>query len=277
MSRVNCKSGHKERRQSSAPNWSVLLLFRHAPLVASKCGVTMVLSIWGVIVYIWVIVVGPPLFSGSLLGGRGSELWDCQSSCRVAVVADINSAIVVGTLKDGYLHKVPLPWVPCNQSTIPVAASATFPVNLHDTGYSPDPRISLYNNLTRLLLDVSKLSFPHCWAGWFWLATNSIEQPFVYPSLIAIVSTINSSIDWSSPRPLSASIFHHYGYPHPIWWCHEFPLQSSYYASTPGFCKTPRSLPAPRKGAKAHWVPTELHPRLVGPCHGPRCVRSPCT
>jgi hypothetical protein len=45
----------------------------------------------------------------------------------------------VGTLKDGYLCKVPLPQVPRNQSTIPVAASATFPVNTHDTSYSPNP------------------------------------------------------------------------------------------------------------------------------------------
>jgi hypothetical protein len=71
----------------------------------------------------------------------------------------------VGTLKDRYLRKVPLPRVPHNQSTIPVAASATFPVNPHDTGYSPDPQIPLYNNLTRLLLDVSKLRLPLYLAG----------------------------------------------------------------------------------------------------------------
>ncbi len=99
----------------------------------------------------------------------------------------------VGTLKDRYLCKVPLPRVPRNQSTIPVAASATFPVNPHDTGYSPDPKIPLYNNLTRLLLDVSKLHSPLCLAGWFQLAINSIEQPFVYPVLIAIISAINNS------------------------------------------------------------------------------------
>jgi hypothetical protein len=66
----------------------------------------------------------------------------------------------VGTLKDGYLRKVPLPRVPGGQSTIPVAATATFPVNPHDTSYLPDPWIPLYNNLTRLLLDVSKLCLP---------------------------------------------------------------------------------------------------------------------
>ncbi len=107
-----------------------------------------------------------------------------------------------GILKDEYLCKVPLPRVPRNQSTVPVAASATFPVNPHDTGYSPDPWIPLYNNLTRLLLDVSKLRFPLCLAGWFQLAISSIEQPFVYPLLIAIVSAINSSFDWSPPCPL---------------------------------------------------------------------------
>ncbi len=63
----------------------------------------------------------------------------------------------VRTLKDGYLRKVPLPRVPRGQSTIPVAATATFPVNPHNTSYLTDPMIPLYNNLTRLLLDVSRL------------------------------------------------------------------------------------------------------------------------
>ncbi len=71
----------------------------------------------------------------------------------------------VGTLKDGYLHKVPLPRVPRGQNTIPVAATVTFPVNPHDTSYLPDPQIPLYNNLTRLLLDVSKLCLPLCLIG----------------------------------------------------------------------------------------------------------------
>jgi hypothetical protein len=35
----------------------------------------------------------------------------------------------VGTLKDGHLRKVPLPRVPCDQSTISVACTATFTVN----------------------------------------------------------------------------------------------------------------------------------------------------
>jgi hypothetical protein len=68
--------------------------------------------------------------------------------------------INVGTLKDGYLRKVPLPRVPHGQSIIPVAATATFPVHPQDAGYLPDPRIPLYNNLTRLLLDASKLYLP---------------------------------------------------------------------------------------------------------------------
>jgi hypothetical protein len=62
----------------------------------------------------------------------------------------------VGTLKNGYLHKVPSPQVPCDQSTIPVACTATYTVNPQPTGYLPDPRIPLCNNLKRLLLDVSK-------------------------------------------------------------------------------------------------------------------------
>ncbi len=71
----------------------------------------------------------------------------------------------VGTLKYGYLRKVPLPRVPPGQSTIPVTATATFPVHPQDAGYLPDPRISLYNHLTRLLVDVSKLCLHLCLAG----------------------------------------------------------------------------------------------------------------
>jgi hypothetical protein len=71
----------------------------------------------------------------------------------------------VGTLKDGYLCKVPLPRVSRGQSTIPVAATTTFPVYPQDAGYLPDPWIPLYNNLTRLLIDVSKLCLPLHLAG----------------------------------------------------------------------------------------------------------------
>jgi hypothetical protein len=86
----------------------------------------------------------------------------------------------VGTLNDGYLRKVPFPQVPRGQSIIPVACTVTFPVNLYDTNYLQDPRIPLHNNLTRLLLDLSKLCLPFCLASRYQLAINSIEQPFVY-------------------------------------------------------------------------------------------------
>jgi hypothetical protein len=46
---------------------------------------------------------------------------------------------LVGTLKDGYLRKVPLPQVPRGQSIIPVACTVTFPVNPYDTNYLQDP------------------------------------------------------------------------------------------------------------------------------------------
>ncbi len=39
----------------------------------------------------------------------------------------------------------------------PVACTATYTVNPQATGHLPEPRIPLYNNLKRLLLDVSKL------------------------------------------------------------------------------------------------------------------------
>jgi hypothetical protein len=66
----------------------------------------------------------------------------------------------VGTLENGYLRKVPLPQVPRCKSTSPVAVAATLLVNPQDTGYLPDPRIPLYNNLTRLLLGVGMRCIP---------------------------------------------------------------------------------------------------------------------
>jgi hypothetical protein len=90
-----------------------------------------------------------------------------ENSPRVLPRAIKPSALkgCVGTLKDGYLRKVPLPRVPRDQSTIPVVCTATFPVNPHDTGYLPDPQIPLSKNLTRLLLDASKCCLPLCLAG----------------------------------------------------------------------------------------------------------------
>jgi hypothetical protein len=60
----------------------------------------------------------------------------------------------VGTLENGYLRKVSLPRVLRRKSTSPVAVAATLLANPQDTGYLPDPRIPLYNNLTRLLLGI---------------------------------------------------------------------------------------------------------------------------
>jgi hypothetical protein len=71
----------------------------------------------------------------------------------------------VGTLQNGYLHKVPLPRVPHHQSTSPAAVAATFLANPTDTNYSPDPQIPLYNNLTRLLLGVGKRILPVRFVG----------------------------------------------------------------------------------------------------------------
>ena len=66
----------------------------------------------------------------------------------------------VGTLQNGYLRKVPLPRVPQVQRASPTAVAATLVVNPSDTGYLPDPRIPLYNNLSRLLLAVGKRCLP---------------------------------------------------------------------------------------------------------------------
>jgi hypothetical protein len=61
----------------------------------------------------------------------------------------------VGTLKDGYLRKVPLPIVPRQQSTIPVACTMTFPTNPIPIYYLGFPRIPTCSNLGSLLADVS--------------------------------------------------------------------------------------------------------------------------
>jgi hypothetical protein len=66
----------------------------------------------------------------------------------------------VGTLQNGYLRKVPLPRVPQVPRASPTAVAATLLGNPHDTGYLPDPRIPLYNNLSRLLLAVGKRCLP---------------------------------------------------------------------------------------------------------------------
>ena len=70
------------------------------------------------------------------------------------------TVLTVGTLQNGYLRKVPLPRVPQVQRASPTAVAATLLVNPHDTGYLPDPRIPLYNNLSRLLLAVGKQCLP---------------------------------------------------------------------------------------------------------------------
>ncbi len=83
----------------------------------------------------------------------------------------------VRTLNNGYICKVSLPQVPREQSTTHVACTVgksksnaftelwgvnemcllTDTVNPHTTGYLPDPRIPVHDNLKRLLLDVSKI------------------------------------------------------------------------------------------------------------------------
>ncbi len=99
-------------------------------------------------------------------GSSGRKTWCKDSSardgsCKECEGLQLLAVIVtssVGTLKNGNLHKVPLPQVPRDQSTIPVTWTATYTANPKATGYLPDPRIPLYNNLKRLVLDMSKLA-----------------------------------------------------------------------------------------------------------------------
>ena len=75
-------------------------------------------------------------------------------------------SVHVGTLQNGDLHKVPLPRVPRGQSNSPMATAVTFLENPSHTSYLPDPRIPLYNNLKKLLLDFGKQSMPLHLVGW---------------------------------------------------------------------------------------------------------------
>ncbi len=73
----------------------------------------------------------------------------------------------VGTLKDGYLHKVPLPRVPLIQSMSEhVASTAAVTSDSHDTCYLQVTRVPKWSNLTRSLAGFSKrtlLPFSPVW------------------------------------------------------------------------------------------------------------------
>ena len=65
----------------------------------------------------------------------------------------------VGTLKDGYIRKVPLPRVPRVQSTSEhVASAATATRNSHDTCYLQVPRVPTWSDLVRSLSGLGRRS-----------------------------------------------------------------------------------------------------------------------
>ena len=64
--------------------------------------------------------------------------------------AGIDPLPTVGTLKDGYIRRVPLPRVPPIQSTSPVAC-ATIHRNPTHTGYSPIARIPTWSDMIESL------------------------------------------------------------------------------------------------------------------------------
>ena len=66
--------------------------------------------------------------------------------CALAQV----TRVLVGTLKDGYIRKVPLPRAPLQQSPEHVTASAVTRVP-HATCYSQVPRVPTWSNLTKSL------------------------------------------------------------------------------------------------------------------------------
>ncbi len=73
----------------------------------------------------------------------------------VAAVVAVALAVVVGTFKDGYIRRVPLPRVPRIQSTSSVAC-ATIHRNPTHTGYLPIVRIPTWSELIGSLSGVGR-------------------------------------------------------------------------------------------------------------------------
>ncbi len=98
MSRVNCKSCHMERRQSTVSSWSVLLLFRHAPLVASTAGLSRFRPHTGSVAAFWSSSLVPPSSAAVRLVvvAVSSELAD--AAAETALMAVVNSAAVTELL-----------------------------------------------------------------------------------------------------------------------------------------------------------------------------------
>jgi hypothetical protein len=68
---------------------------------------------------------------------------------------DAALVMVVGTLKDGYIRRVPLPRVPQVQSTSLVACATTHMNPIH-TGYLPVPRIPTWSDMLGLLTGLGR-------------------------------------------------------------------------------------------------------------------------
>ena len=75
----------------------------------------------------------------------------------------------VGTLKDGYVRNVPLPWVPQVQSASPMTG----------TCYSQVPRVPMWSDPTRLLAGLGRCILPFS-PVWLVLTHQSARTTFVY-------------------------------------------------------------------------------------------------
>ncbi len=65
----------------------------------------------------------------------------------------------VGTLKDGYIRKVPLPRIPRIQSPSALVANvATATSNSHDTCYVQVPRVPTWSDILRSLSGLGQIS-----------------------------------------------------------------------------------------------------------------------
>jgi hypothetical protein len=66
----------------------------------------------------------------------------------------------VGTLKDGYVHNIPLPRAPRIQSANHVTSNEQVVMDSQDTCYLQVPRVPTWSNLTRLLTGVRRNILP---------------------------------------------------------------------------------------------------------------------
>ncbi len=82
-----------------------------------------------------------------------------HADSSVSAAADMRKRKSVGTLKDGYIRKVPLPRIPRIQSPSALVANvATATSNSHDTCYLQVPRVPTWSDILRSLSGLGQIT-----------------------------------------------------------------------------------------------------------------------